>query len=59
MMSTIKAERKLLIAGNCDISLDKTRRVKDMSDEAGKQALMVNAATMMNTAKGIWPDYKP
>jgi Icc-related predicted phosphoesterase len=27
--------------------------------EAGKQTLMVNAAIMMNTAKGMRPDYKP
>src|SRR5271168_671757 len=33
MMGTIEAELKLVIAGNHDISLDKTRRVENMSDE--------------------------
>jgi len=33
MMGTIKAELKLVIAGNHDISLDKTRRVENMSEE--------------------------
>jgi predicted phosphohydrolase len=33
MMGTIDAELKLVIAGNHDISLDKTRRVENMSDQ--------------------------
>ena len=33
MMGTIDAELRLVIAGNHDISLDKTRRVDNMSDE--------------------------
>jgi predicted phosphohydrolase len=33
MMGTIEAELKLVIAGNHDISLDKTRRVENMSEE--------------------------
>jgi len=33
MMGTIDAELKLVIAGNHDVSLDKTRRVENMSDQ--------------------------
>lgn len=33
MLGTIKAELKLVIAGNHDISLDATRRVENMTDE--------------------------
>jgi predicted phosphohydrolase len=33
MIGTIEAELKLVIAGNHDISLDKTRRVENMSEE--------------------------
>ena len=33
MIGTIEAELKLVIAGNHDVSLDKTRRVENMSEE--------------------------
>jgi predicted phosphodiesterase len=33
MMGTIEAELRLVIAGNHDVSLDKTRRIENMSEE--------------------------